>query len=1025
LLKECKKLANVQTKDLHIYTYLCHTFQLHTGEQYQNNCEADVAYSKHLYSIAADKYTDFLERSKELLHDSVVANINQKLSVCFRSTGEIKLAERSIKKSIGFREASKNKVRLRECRLELAKIYLMSNNFRQLELLLTRLKETLHDQADKQFERHLALLDLEYHKEAFQFLSIGQIENLVNLLKHCKDTALVQKYNLLNIQQKTSAWEFNEAKMLLTKFLNISSNDPELIFNGYCARLDLLFEQKSYSSIPDLLKEFAAFSKGTENSFYINRMRFYETQYFALNDKFSSALDLADQLAKDNLKLNDTISYLKSKLLYLYELSRLGAYNKITAELPELQRLAKKANYQYACWKLKERQALTYKQLGRKMEALDLLETLRHDYNNKEIAQLVIQNMAYEVEILLGIGNYEKSALLIDSIGIFAKSGYHQYIYNLELGTLNYHQKNYKTAKDRFNENLALTIQLGYDHGTATTMNNLGFLYALLDEENQYLKLVDSTIQFFEKTGNLSVLSQVWYGLGRYYKNHKDFDKSNACWNKSIDIKELIRKNAASEERKIYMEKEMGLYNLLQQNYYLTNKLEACYQVGEVSKSKWLEEKINNEDHDMAVPELDSIIQSIPPEMALISYVNHLYLRLAWLTITSDSISGARERNSTLYAEALKITEFVKFLELRTDSISFSEIMSKKYLRNKKLSRIILESIAAFYRTLLQKPLPNEKQLEQFRECSHLLYNFLIKPLESVIQGKKELVIVPDAILGYIPFETLLDENGNYLIESFDIKYVQSATIWHYLRNLPEHSYEQQMLAFGNPAYRQNIENDSDINALKNIGINVSDDSIRTFLNQLSWSLLPGSKNELKLIESIYPEGTYIEGKKVTENRVKKMSQNDDLKRYEIIHFSTHGIFVPQHPELSAIVLPADKKEDGFLSVPEISEMNLNARMVNLSACETGLGDAYSGEGIVGLAQSFIVAGANALTVSLWQVPDQSTADFMARFYHEIKNEQMTYAEALNKTKRDYIHNQKNPILASPYFWAPFIYYGK
>jgi CHAT domain-containing protein len=118
-------------------------------------------------------------------------------------------------------------------------------------------------------------------------------------------------------------------------------------------------------------------------------------------------------------------------------------------------------------------------------------------------------------------------------------------------------------------------------------------------------------------------------------------------------------------------------------------------------------------------------------------------------------------------------------------------------------------------------------------------------------------------------------------------------------------------------------------------------------------------------------------GADVTEYKIKQLSKNGFLDDYKVLHFATHGLVVPEIPELSAIVLSLFRNEknneDGYLNMKEIAMLEIKADFVNLSACETGLGKIYGGEGVVGLTQSFLIAGANGLSVSLWQVADEST----------------------------------------------------
>jgi CHAT domain-containing protein len=144
-----------------------------------------------------------------------------------------------------------------------------------------------------------------------------------------------------------------------------------------------------------------------------------------------------------------------------------------------------------------------------------------------------------------------------------------------------------------------------------------------------------------------------------------------------------------------------------------------------------------------------------------------------------------------------------------------------------------------------------------------------------------------------------------------------------------------------------------------------------------------------------------------------------------VLHFATHGIVVPEVPELSAVVLSQfaedDGEEDGYLTMQEISGLDLAADFVNLSACETGLGKVYRGEGVVGLTQAFLIAGANSLSVSLWRVADESTRTFMTGLYSLVEDEGLGYAQAMSAMKRSFLHDAR---YANPFFWAPFVFYG-
>ena len=129
-------------------------------------------------------------------------------------------------------------------------------------------------------------------------------------------------------------------------------------------------------------------------------------------------------------------------------------------------------------------------------------------------------------------------------------------------------------------------------------------------------------------------------------------------------------------------------------------------------------------------------------------------------------------------------------------------------------------------------------------------------------------------------------------------------------------------------------------------------------------------------------------------------------------------------PDLSALVLSqgeSEGTEDGYLTTREIAGLKLNADFVNLSACETGMGRILAGEGVVGLSEAFLTAGANSLSVSLWQVSDQGTQKFMTELYRAVRERGLSHARAMTEVKRSFL--RAGPF-TEPFYWAPFVYHG-
>jgi CHAT domain-containing protein len=140
-----------------------------------------------------------------------------------------------------------------------------------------------------------------------------------------------------------------------------------------------------------------------------------------------------------------------------------------------------------------------------------------------------------------------------------------------------------------------------------------------------------------------------------------------------------------------------------------------------------------------------------------------------------------------------------------------------------------------------------------------------------------------------------------------------------------------------------------------------------------------------------------------------------------ILHLAAHGLVDPAEPTRSCIALCAGAGEDGFYYTLEILSVPVAARLVVLSACESGTGRLSRGEGVVGISRSFIGAGAGGVVASLWKVSDESTASLMKEFYNGMIREKRSAADALNVARKTLIENTK---YAHPFHWSPFVVIG-
>ena len=147
---------------------------------------------------------------------------------------------------------------------------------------------------------------------------------------------------------------------------------------------------------------------------------------------------------------------------------------------------------------------------------------------------------------------------------------------------------------------------------------------------------------------------------------------------------------------------------------------------------------------------------------------------------------------------------------------------------------------------------------------------------------------------------------------------------------------------------------------------------------------------------------------------------------YRIVHFATHGVLNTQRPALSGLVLslldPAGRRQDGFLRLHDVYNLQLAADLVVLSGCQTALGKEVGGEGLVGLTRGFLYAGADRVVASLWQVDDESTAELMKRFYRAMLRDGRRPAEALRAAQLELAADRR---WSAPFYWAGFVLQGE
>jgi CHAT domain-containing protein len=251
------------------------------------------------------------------------------------------------------------------------------------------------------------------------------------------------------------------------------------------------------------------------------------------------------------------------------------------------------------------------------------------------------------------------------------------------------------------------------------------------------------------------------------------------------------------------------------------------------------------------------------------------------------------------------------------------------------------------------------------------LYQELIAPIRPQLEGAKHLVIVPHEFLHFIPFQALMD-GGEYLLDCFTLSYAPSATVF---TKCQARTFDEQhgTLVMGVP------------------------DAAAPFIQQ-----------EVEVIASTMPDSNLLIGPQATAAALRTFGLSS-----RVIHIATHGFFRQDNPLFSGI-----KLGDSVLSLYDLYQYRLPAELITLSGCATGLNVVTGGDELLGLVRGLFAAGAGTLLLSLWDVDDESTAEFMAAFYNR-RLKGMSYPAALqgiNDLRKKHPH---------PYYWASFVLTGR
>ncbi|HIB37333.1 CHAT domain-containing protein [Mesonia sp.] len=563
-------------------------------------------------------------------------------------------------------------------------------------------------------------------------------------------------------------------------------------------------------------------------------------------------------------------------------------------------------------------------------------------------------------------------------------------------------------------------------------------------EKSKAKQMIENEYEYALKNSKYLDAQNLANNLAFMFYMNKDYTEAAALFEKAIAITENHLQKLPQQEQLLVMNNHAGAYSGLVMSYRNLNETEKLFKAQDLNRSRILKNNLNKDLPQVSLAKVQS--QLAPDEVMLyystgepgemiVSVITSTAVNIGynfpiddWLQLKKKFINVVNQQPNSINNYVAKLNEEIIDGKLVTYSDKKQGFTAKDYNQFIDISREFLQS-------------HDEKLADLRTEFLKHWYQFLIQPMANQIQGKKTLIISAEGKLGFIPFEAFINPSNRYLIEDFNVKYIPSATIWASLQNRNYSADRKSLLAMGGATYGKPNDSGSenrsmpDVYQIKNqLAQKISENKVnlKEELSQLGFggaNYLAGTLKEVQNLKSIVPDATILINEQMKESDIKRLDKANELANYKWLHIATHGFALDNFPQLSGVMMMqppgGDGQEDMFLLAHEIAQLNLQADMAVLSACETALGKVYKGEGVNGLNSALLTAGANNTLLSLWPVNDAGTMVLMTLVYNNLNQSKMSVEDAVNSAKREMLSGKYGAQFATPVIWAPFVINGK
>ena len=373
--------------------------------------------------------------------------------------------------------------------------------------------------------------------------------------------------------------------------------------------------------------------------------------------------------------------------------------------------------------------------------------------------------------------------------------------------------------------------------------------------------------------------------------------------------------------------------------------------------------------------------------------------------------------------EVTPLRDVSKVIGRRANLLSYVLTRDRLYIfvTNHRRSEVIIRDIDSSFHAMLTRfrtmvstppdPSGSRAPFNEYMDLAYSLYRVLLEPAEPFLAGDK-IVISPDNLLSYLPFETLVTEEfrspgllyreAPFALKKYRFSYIYSVTLSSETLQRSR-SLNNRLIAFA-PSYE---------------GVEIDDSLL------VSWPSLRGEIRELPyaIMEAADAVdqcgGQAFTGAEASEGAFKR-----EAKNYKIIHLAMHTLVDDVRPAFSRMLFTEGENdnEDGMLNTYEVYSLPLKAMMVVLSSCNTGSGMLVNGEGILSLARGFLYAGSRSAVMSMWAVDDISASEVIHSFYRNLRSGR-TKSTALRNARLSYLEDALQRR-SHPYYWSALVIYG-